>query len=380
MANKKAPELRFKGFTDDWEQRKLGEVINFLNGRAYKQQELLETGKYRVLRVGNFNTNDKWYYSNMDLAADKYANPGDLLYLWATNFGPEIWDEEKVIYHYHIWKLDIHSNKVDKQYLYTWLITDKEKIKQTTNGTTMAHVTKGNMEQREFQIPKNIKEQKKIGSFFKQLDDTITLHQRKLEQLQVLKQAYLQQMFPSDTEKVPKLRFANFNKEWELCQLSSRVENIGTGNSTFTSNTPKSCENPFGVLGSTSVISYDSHFDYSGDFILTARVGANAGELYTHSGSIKISDNTVYIQASNLKFVFYLLINYDLKRLSYGTGQPLVKTSELKKLKMNFPSKSSEENKIGLFLATLENTIALHQHKLEQMKNLKQAYLQKMFI
>lgn len=234
---------------------------------------------------------------------------------------------------------------------------------------------------RKFQVFISAKdEQDKVASFFKQLDEVITLHQRKLKQLQVLKQAYLQQMFPSDTEKVPKLRFANFNKEWELCQLSSRVENIGTGNSTFTSNTPKSCENPFGVLGSTSVISYDSHFDYSGDFILTARVGANAGELYTHSGSIKISDNTVYIQASNLKFVFYLLINYDLKRLSYGTGQPLVKTSELKKLKMNFPSKSSEENKIGLFLATLENTIALHQHKLEQMQNLKQAYLQKMFI
>lgn len=189
------PKRRFAGFTDDWEQRKLGEVANFLNGRAYKQQELLESGKYRVLRVGNFNTNDKWYYSDLELEENKYANSGDLLYLWATNFGPEIWDEEKVIYHYHIWKLDLYSSEVDKQYMYTWLITDKEKIKQTTNGTTMVHVTKGNMEQREFQLPISIKEQKKIGSFFKQLDNTIALHQHKLEKLQNIKQAYLNELF-----------------------------------------------------------------------------------------------------------------------------------------------------------------------------------------
>ena len=189
------PEIRFAGFTDAWEQRKLGEVINFLNGRAYKQKELLDTGKYRVLRVGNFNTNDRWYYSDLELDNNKYADKGDLLYLWATNFGPEIWNEERVIYHYHIWKLQFLSNEIDKLYLYTWLLTDKERIKLTTNGTTMVHVTKGGMEQRVFQYPKSIDEQTKIGSFFKQLDDTIALHQCELEKLQEMKKAFLQKMF-----------------------------------------------------------------------------------------------------------------------------------------------------------------------------------------
>ncbi|HBJ2622494.1 TPA: restriction endonuclease subunit S [Clostridium botulinum] len=96
-----------------------------MNGRAYKQSELLDEGKYRVLRVGNFNTNDKWYYSDIELEDNKYAVKSDLLYLWATNFGPEIWNEEKVIYHYHIWKLDITDENIDKRYLYTWLETDK---------------------------------------------------------------------------------------------------------------------------------------------------------------------------------------------------------------------------------------------------------------
>lgn len=189
------PEIRFPGFTDDWEQRELGELANFLNGRAYKQQELLDEGKYRVLRVGNFNTNDRWYYSDLELDENKYADNGDLLYLWATNFGPEIWNEERVIYHYHIWKIEIRDKNLDKRYLYTWLVTDKERIKQTTNGTTMVHVTKGNMEERKFQFPHDITEQQKIGAFFQQLDHTITLHQRKLEHLQQRKKALLQQMF-----------------------------------------------------------------------------------------------------------------------------------------------------------------------------------------
>ena len=191
----KVPDIRFPGFTEDWEQRKLGEGIRFLNGKAYKQQELLDSGKYRVLRVGNFNTNDRWYYSDLELEENKYANKGDLLYLWATSFGPEIWNEETVIYHYHIWKLEFLTNELDKQYLYTWLLTDKEKIKQTTNGTTMVHVTKGIMEQRLFQFPKDIKEQQKIGSFFQQLDDTIALHQRKLDLLKEQKKGFLQKMF-----------------------------------------------------------------------------------------------------------------------------------------------------------------------------------------
>ncbi|MCM3758723.1 restriction endonuclease subunit S [Sporosarcina aquimarina] len=189
------PEIRFPGFTDAWEQGKLGSSVMFINGRAYKQKELLDKGKYRVLRVGNFNTNDSWYYSDLELEDNKYANTGDLLYLWATSFGPAIWNQERVIYHYHIWKLKIQDENIDKQYLYTWLVTDKERIKQTTNGTTMVHVTKGSIEERGFQFPVDVVEQRKIGEFFKQLDHLITLHQRELDALKETKKAFLQKMF-----------------------------------------------------------------------------------------------------------------------------------------------------------------------------------------
>ena len=191
----KVPRLRFANFYQEWEQHKLGESINFRNGRAYKQEELLDEGKYRVLRVGNFNTNDRWYYSNLELDGNKYASQGDLLYLWATSFGPKIWNEETVIYHYHIWKLEIIDTNIDKQYLYTYLETDKERIQQTTNGTTMFHITKGNMEEREFQYPKEITEQEKIGYIIQQLDNVTNLYYEKLEKIKKLKKFYLQSLF-----------------------------------------------------------------------------------------------------------------------------------------------------------------------------------------
>ncbi|HFI0771139.1 TPA: restriction endonuclease subunit S [Streptococcus suis] len=189
------PELRFPEFTDAWKQRKLGEEISFYNGRAYKQSELLDVGKYKVVRVGNFNTNEKWYYSNLELEDSKTIDTGDLVYLWATSFGPEIWKGAKSIYHYHIWKLIIKQvEKIDKSYLYTWLYQDKGKIAQNTNGSTMVHITKKMIENRDFEFPTH-PEQEAIGSFFSDLEQLITLHQRQLDHLKLLKKALLQQMF-----------------------------------------------------------------------------------------------------------------------------------------------------------------------------------------
>lgn len=189
----KVPELRFAGFADDWEERKLGEVATFLNGRAYKQDELLDSGKYKVLRVGNFYTNDSWYYSNMELGDKYYVDKGDLVYTWSATFGPHIWSGEKVIYHYHIWKVEL-SKFLDRNFTLQLLEADKARLLSSTNGSTMIHVTKGDMESKIVSIP-NIDEQKQIGSFFKQLENTITLHQRKLDLLKEQKKGFLQKMF-----------------------------------------------------------------------------------------------------------------------------------------------------------------------------------------
>ena len=193
-SGQKVPEIRLVGFEGRWKETKMRDYVTLLNGRAYKQEELLKSGKYRVLRVGNFNTNSEWYYSDLELENNKYANTGDLLYLWATNFGPQIWNEEKVIYHYHIWKLEFKDEIIDRDYLYIWLENDKKRIQQNTNGSTMVHITKNMMEDRKLLLP-CYDEQHAVGSFFSNLDSLLTSYQDKIFQLETLKKKFLQDMF-----------------------------------------------------------------------------------------------------------------------------------------------------------------------------------------
>ena len=191
---KKVPEIRFSGFADDWEQRKLGDIATFINGRAYSQEELLSSGKYKVLRVGNFYTNDSWYYSDMELEDKYYAEEGDLLYTWSATFGPHIWHGDKIIYHYHIWKVEL-SDTLEKHFAVQLLEKDKQSILSDKNGSTMVHITKAGMESKEVMLPPNIREQAEIGKYLQNIDHLITLHQRKCDELRIIKKYMLQNMF-----------------------------------------------------------------------------------------------------------------------------------------------------------------------------------------
>ena len=187
------PNLRFPEFKGEWKKCTLNEVCKFHNGRAYKQTELLAAGKYRVLRVGNFFTNDSWYYSNLELEDNKYAQNGDLLYAWSASFGPRFWREEKVIFHYHIWKIDSFKN-VDKNFLYHFLDLDSAKIKNEVQGGTMVHITKGDMEKRTISYP-SVPEQRNIASFLFLLDERIATQNKIIEDLKKLKCAIIEKVF-----------------------------------------------------------------------------------------------------------------------------------------------------------------------------------------
>ena len=130
-----------------------------------------------MLRVGNFFTNDSWFYSDLELEEDKYCDNGDLLYAWSASFGPRIWDGEKVIYHYHIWKM-VCSEKIDKYFMCYWLDSDELKKQTMTNlhGATMAHITKGIIEAALVRFP-SLSEQQSIV-------DTLDSLKSKVDRLQ----------------------------------------------------------------------------------------------------------------------------------------------------------------------------------------------------
>ncbi|EMQ2878357.1 restriction endonuclease subunit S [Vibrio navarrensis] len=163
----------------DWSWIPLGKVATLLNGRAYKQAELLAEGPTPVLRVGNFFSNRSWYYSDLDLPADKYCEEGDLLYAWSASFGPKIWQGPKAIYHYHIWKI-LPSEHIDKKFLFYLLEKDSEDIKAQGNGVGMFHATKGGMEKMLVPLPP-INEQKRIVD---KLDALLTRIDTAIEHLQ----------------------------------------------------------------------------------------------------------------------------------------------------------------------------------------------------
>ena len=168
------------------EKYRLQDICQIINGRAYKQEELLSEGRYPVLRVGNFFSSDRWYYSDLELSDDKYCEKGDLLYAWSASFGPRIWNGEKSIYHYHIWKIVPNEALVDKYYLYYWLKNSAEQITAGTHGSVMAHITKSDMEKQIIVLPP-IDLQKKIGEVLQMYEGQVETNNQINELL--LKQA-----------------------------------------------------------------------------------------------------------------------------------------------------------------------------------------------
>lgn len=185
---------------DDWTEATLGEVAVFYNGKAYKQDELLADGKYRVLRVGNFFSNGNWYWSDLELDSNKYCDQGDLLYAWSASFGPRIWSEEKVIYHYHIWKVVEDPLLVDKKFLYYWLEDDVQRMKRDAGtGSIMMHITKGEIEARAVLLPP-LTEQKRIVEIVSSMDDVIQSTEQALLDAKNLRSGLLSDLLSGEHE------------------------------------------------------------------------------------------------------------------------------------------------------------------------------------
>ena len=195
------PRLRFPEFRDagEWITMPLGNAATFYNGRAYKQEELLESGKYTVLRVGNFFTNNSWYHSDLELDETKYCDTGDLLYAWSASFGPRIWGGAKVIYHYHIWKVVEHRD-ILRRFLFIVLENETEQMKaNSANGLGLLHITKGTIEAWQASFPPPA-EQARIADCLSSLDDLIAAEAHTHEALKTHKKGLMQQLFPTPAE------------------------------------------------------------------------------------------------------------------------------------------------------------------------------------
>ncbi|KAF0392736.1 restriction endonuclease subunit S [Pediococcus pentosaceus] len=364
----KYPQLRFKGFTDPWEQRKLGEVFNYEQPTKYivKSTEydddfetpVLTAGKSFVLGYTNENT------------GIKKATVEDPIV---------IFDDFTTSSHYVDFPFKIKSSAMkllslnDDANDFYFMFNTLKKIKYVPQSHERHWISRFS----EFEIYKpTLAEQKKIGSFFHQLDDTITLHQRKLAKLKKLKQGYLQKMFPRNGSKFPQLRFAGFSDAWEERKLGE-VYNFQYGQ--FNNNPDNGGQYP--IYGANGIIGgYDEY--NSENAIVIGHMGAYAGHVLwaegkhfvTYNGTMGIADKSIL----NSNFGYYLVVSINVPKLTAGSGQPFVSYSDLNGIKILIPT-IDEQQKIGTFFKQLDTLITLHQRKLEKLQELKKGYLQKMF-
>ena len=224
-------EQRYK-VPDNWCWLTQNSIATFLNGRAYKQDELLEDSTNTpVLRVGNLFTNSSWYYSNLELDSDKYIDNGDLIYAWSASFGPFIWDGNRVIYHYHIWKV-LLSSAIHKKYMYFWLLYDTERLKQGGHGTGMIHVTKAMMEAAPIPLPSIYEQQRivdSIESLFAKLDAAKQKAQDALDSFETRKAAILHKAFNGELTAQWRKDHGVGLESWDNAALQDVCEKIVCG-------------------------------------------------------------------------------------------------------------------------------------------------------
>ena len=399
---KKVPELRFKGFTDDWEQRKLGELGSVATNRRIFKDQTSENGEVPFFKIGTFGSKPDTFISR-ELFEEyklKYPYPeiGDILISASGSIGRTVvyQGEDEYFQDSNIVWLK-HDNRLDNKFLKQFYSIVKW---QGLEGSTIKRLYNKNILDTDISIPSTI-EQNKIGMFFEQLDNTIALHQRKLDLLKEQKKGYLQKMFPKNGEKVPELRFAGFADDWEerkLGELALVLTGFPFKNEDFVDNgkylviTNGNIQNE----SSTVDVSLGNRVDDLSDEI-KERYYLNKNDiLVTMDGTVGrtakvVDDNLILAQRvarlvanKNTEFVYQWLNQgsffNEMTKVSHGGTIKHISLNEISNYSATVPSNNIEQQKIGSFFKQLDDTIALHQRKLDLLKEQKKGFLQKMFV
>ena len=403
---KKVPELRFKGFTDEWEERKLGELASFSKGNGYTKNDLVEFGEPIIL-YGRLYTKYETVIEKVDTFVNKkdksIISEGSEVIVPASGESSEDISRASVVGKSGLilgGDLNIIKpvNYIDSIFLALTISngSQQKEMSKRAQGKSVVHLHNSDLKQVNLLYPK-LEEQQKIGSFFKQLDITIALHQRKLDLLKEQKKGYLQKMFPKNGAKVPELRFAGFADDWEERKLSS-MTNYKNG---------KSHEDKQSTSGKLELINLNSisisgGLKHSGKFIdeaddtlqkddlvmILSDVGH--GDLLGRVALIPEDDRFVLNQRVALlrpnttadpQFLFSYINahQYYFKAQGAGMSQLNISKGSVENF-ISFVPIIEEQKKIGSFFKQLDETIALHQRKLDLLKEQKKGFLQKMFV
>ena len=252
-------------------------------------------------------------------------------------------------------------------------------LKPLMQGIKVTSISKSALQDTDMIIPKSIDEQIKIGEYFSNLDNLITLHQRKCDQTKKLKKYMLQKMFPQNGELYPEIRFEGFTKAWEQRKLEDVTSEFKSGSFIAAAEIEETGEYP--VYGGNGLRGYSETYNHDGEFALIGRQGALCGNMNYSTGKAYFTEHAVAVKANDLantKFLYYLLDKMNLGQYSDQSAQPGLAVGKIIKLKNMFPSKE-EQDRIGDYFTNFDHLITLHQRKCDDLKEIKKYMLQNMF-
>ena len=390
---KKVPELRFKGFTDDWEQRKLSDIADrFDNLRVpitASERKSGDTPYYGANGIQDY-VEGFTHDGEFILVAEDGAN--DL-----KNY-PVQYVNGKVWVNNHVHVLQGKNTITDNKFLMNSI--KNFNIEPFLVGGGRAKLNADVMMKLNILLP-TFDEQEKIGSFFKQLDDTIALNQRKLDLLKEQKKGFLQKMFPKNGAKVPELRFAGFADDWEERKLGE-LASFSKGNG-YTKNDLVEFGDPIILYGrlytkyetviekvDTFVNKKDNSIISEGSEVIVPASGESSEDISRasvvgKSGLILGGDLNIIKPVNYIDSIFLALTisngsqRQEMSKRAQGKSVVHLHNSDLKQVNLLYP-KLEEQQKIGTFFKQLDCAIALHQRKLDLLKEQKKGFLQKMFV
>lgn len=389
------PKIRFKGYNEDWEQRKLGETKTFFTdgnyGEAYPKSSDMVDSSIGVpfltggnLKDGKLDISGASYISKEkhelltsghlicdDIVIAVRGSLGALGYVNSDNSGWNINSQLAI--------LRTDKEELNGKFLLQFLLSEngqKEFLRRQT-GTALKQLPIGAIKDVDIPIT-SIDEQVKIGEYFATLDHLITLHQHKCDEMKRLKKYMLQKMFPQNGKKVPEIRFDGFTNGWEQRKLGEVFE-FQYGE--FNNNPDNGGEYP--IYGANGIIGGYTDWNAENSSII-GHMGAYAGyvvwgegkHFVTYNGTIaRPKDNSI-----DSKYGYYLLDSKKIYKICAGSGQPFVSYSDLNGIDILLPKDKDEQRLLAYYFTNLDHLITLHQHKCDELQNLKKYMLQNMFV
>ena len=415
MSDNKKPAIRFKGFKDDWEQRKLTEFVEFFSGLTYTPSDVQENGTL-VLRSSNVSNGEivdaDNVYVNSKVVNSENVKVGDIIVVVRNGSRSLIGKHAQIKTFMPNTVIGAFMTGIRSEcpeFTNALLNTPKFEEEIAMNmGATINQITGYMFSKMEFKVP-CLEEQKKIGTYFKHLDHLITLHQRKYERLQVLKKAMLEKMFPKNGSKVPEIRFEGFTDDWEQRKLLNCVQKVID----FRGRTPKKLGMEWsdrGYLALSALNVKDGYIDFDQDVHygdktlydkwMTGNELHQGQVLFTTEAPMgnvaQVPDNRRYILSQRTiafevneniiteNFLATILrtpaVFDTLTALSSGGTAKGVSQKSLATVDICIPQNLDEQIKLADYFSHLDHLITLHQRQLEKLQNIKKSMLEKMFV